>query len=80
MPTPVRYRSTTAVYDEGGADRGATRARQSKCAPAPEFGHRFDRHARSAIPALPQQMRTPHPGGRDVPPQVAMMTVGAPPQ
>ncbi|GLW14357.1 hypothetical protein Stsp01_11000 [Streptomyces sp. NBRC 13847] len=28
MPAPVKYRSTATVYDEGGADRGATRARR----------------------------------------------------
>ena len=33
MPAPVRYRSTAAVYDAGGADRGTTRARGSRRAP-----------------------------------------------
>lgn len=33
MPAPVRYLSTAAVYDEGGADRGTTRARGSRSAP-----------------------------------------------
>ncbi len=33
MPAPVRYRSTAAVYDEDGADRGITRARGSRSAP-----------------------------------------------
>ncbi|MDQ0710714.1 hypothetical protein QFZ55_000166 [Streptomyces luteogriseus] len=33
MPAPVRYRSTAAVYDEGGADRGTTRARGRRSAP-----------------------------------------------
>ncbi|CAL9654471.1 hypothetical protein SUDANB178_06701 [Streptomyces sp. enrichment culture] len=46
MPAPVRYRSTAAVYDEGGADRGTTLA----------------------------------PGSRKTPPQVAKITVEAPPQ
>lgn len=32
MPAPVRYRSTAAVYDEGEADRGTTRARGSRSA------------------------------------------------
>lgn len=33
MPAPVRYRSTAAVYDAGGADRGTTRARGNRNAP-----------------------------------------------
>lgn len=33
MPAPVRYRSTAAVYDAGGADRGAARARGTRSAP-----------------------------------------------
>ncbi|MGX1025336.1 hypothetical protein RKD37_000232 [Streptomyces ambofaciens] len=33
MPAPVRYRSTAAVYDAGGADRGTTRARGTRNAP-----------------------------------------------
>lgn len=33
MPAPVRYRSTAAVYDDGGADRGTTRARGSLSSP-----------------------------------------------
>jgi hypothetical protein len=35
MPAPVRYRSTAAVYDDGGAVRGTTRARGSPDAPLP---------------------------------------------
>lgn len=35
MPAPVRYRSTAAVYDDGGADKGTTRARGSRSAPPP---------------------------------------------
>jgi hypothetical protein len=55
MPAPVRYRSTAAVYDAGGAERGTTRARGNLIAPpTPEFGHWFDCHARPAFPALPQ--------------------------
>ncbi|MFI9587735.1 hypothetical protein ACIHCQ_39360 [Streptomyces sp. NPDC052236] len=34
-PAPVRYRSAAAVYDDGGADRGITRARGSRRAPPP---------------------------------------------
>ena len=46
MPAPVRYRSTAAVYDDGrGGQRHHPGARQPKRAPAPEFGHWFDRHA-----------------------------------
>ncbi|AQU70073.1 hypothetical protein BBN63_31740 [Streptomyces niveus] len=33
MPAPMRYRSTAAVYDEGGADRGTTQARGRRSAP-----------------------------------------------
>lgn len=33
MPAPVRYRSTAAAYDDGGADKDATRARGSRSAP-----------------------------------------------
>lgn len=33
MPAPVRYRSTAAVYDAGGVDRGTTRARGKRVAP-----------------------------------------------
>ncbi|WP_324605387.1 YbhB/YbcL family Raf kinase inhibitor-like protein [Streptomyces sp. NRRL F-2664] len=33
MPAPVRYRSTAAVYVEGGVERGTTRARGSRGAP-----------------------------------------------
>lgn len=33
MPAPVRYRSTAAVYDAGGADSGTTRARGNLSAP-----------------------------------------------
>lgn len=29
----MRYRSTAAMYDEGGADRGTTRARGNRSAP-----------------------------------------------
>lgn len=59
----ARARSRDAVYDAGGADRGTTRPRGSRSTrPAPEFGHRFDRHARTT-------------GGRNSPPQVAVITV-----
>ncbi|MFD8393025.1 hypothetical protein ACFV2N_28445 [Streptomyces sp. NPDC059680] len=40
----------------------------------------FDRHARLVLPALPQQLRTPRPDGRNHPPQVASITVEALPQ
>lgn len=53
MPAPVRYRSTAAAYDDGEADRGTTRARGSRSV-RPQFGRPFDRHARPALPALPQ--------------------------
>ncbi|MER7582065.1 hypothetical protein [Kitasatospora sp. NPDC097691] len=33
MPAPVRYRSTAAVYDAGGADSGTTRARGNRSTP-----------------------------------------------
>ncbi len=35
MPAPVRYRSTAAVYDAGGADSGTTRARGNRSSPRP---------------------------------------------
>ncbi|MER6031098.1 hypothetical protein [Streptomyces sp. NPDC001851] len=58
MPAPVRYRSTAAVYDDGGAVRGTTgttRARGSPDSPLPpESGHWFHRHARPAPYVLPQ--------------------------
>lgn len=42
MPAPVRYRSTAAVYDDGGANKGITRARGSpERVPAPEFGDAY---------------------------------------
>ncbi len=52
MPAPVGYRPTAAVYDDGGADRGTTRARGNRSAsplpssaidaiatPVPSFRH-----------------------------------------
>lgn len=50
MPAPVRCLSTAAVFDEGGADRGTTRARDSGSAPpVPEFGHWFDHRVGPAL-------------------------------
>lgn len=64
MPAPVRQRSTAAVYDEGGLDRGTTRAWQPKHTSGPEFSHLLDTgrndHSRGSTAVnrhLPQHWR-----------------------
>ncbi|MFE6042621.1 hypothetical protein [Streptomyces sp. NPDC056452] len=48
MPAPVRYRSTAAVYDAGGAATGTTRARGTRN--APPLPSSVTRPALSALP------------------------------
>ncbi|MFE5029012.1 hypothetical protein ACFRAO_38425 [Streptomyces sp. NPDC056656] len=55
MPAPVRYRSTAAVYDAGGADMGTTRARGNRNAPPlPSSVTGSIVMPASALPVLPQ--------------------------
>ncbi|GGZ17651.1 hypothetical protein GCM10010300_72020 [Streptomyces olivaceoviridis] len=51
MPAPVRYRSTAAVYDDGGADRGTTRACGNRSAPP------LPRSAAGSMVTLPPPFR-----------------------
>lgn len=80
MPALVRYRSTAAMYDEGGADKGTIRACGSRSAPpAPSSVT-----GSSSCPSHPSDSAAVNaytsPGGRNGPPQVAVITVEALPQ
>jgi hypothetical protein len=52
MPAPVRYRSTAAAYDGGGADSGTTRARGTFNAPPPSGTAACSIAIRPLLPAL----------------------------
>lgn len=75
MPAPVRYRSTAAVYDEGGVERGTTRARGSRSAPLLPSSV-----TGSIVTPAPPFQRYRSKCAHLAPPQVAVITVEALPQ